>query len=303
MRRKSTGVVLTTVAALFFSVAAFADPIVVTTTDDALVLANTLLSASSGIVINSATYTGASTASGQFSGGTGVIGVSSGIVLTTGVATFVTGPNTLPDAGVDNGADGDAALTTIVGTATQNASSLLIDFTPTANEISFSYVFGSEEYNDFVDSEFNDVFGFFVNGVNYALIPGTSTAVSINTVNNGFAFEGEAATGPCMNCAFFVDNAAIPGSPFNTELDGFTTALAFLAPVSIGVPNTLRLVIADTADGNYDSAVFLQGGSFQVGPPVVPPTPGVIPEPASLMLVGTGLAALYRRRSKSRKRA
>ncbi len=58
-----------------------------------------------------------------------------------------------------------------------------------------------------VNSSFNDVFGFFVNGTNFALLPGTTTPVSINNVNNGFISGGNAGSGPCQNCAFFRDNA------------------------------------------------------------------------------------------------
>ena len=147
-------------------------------------------------------------------------------------------------------------------------------------------MFGSEEYNDFVGSNFNDVFAFFVNGVNFALIPGTATPVSINNVNNGNANQGVLGSGPCANCAFYVDNAT---GARNTQLDGFTTVLTFVAPVNPGVSNVLKLAIADTSDSALDSAVFLQAGSLQVcGVPGTPPCTGgptaAVPEPASLLL-------------------
>ncbi len=48
----------------------------------------------------------------------------------------------------------------------------------------------------------------------------------------------------------------------NTQLDGLTTVLSFIAPVNPGVQNTLVLAIADAGDTILDSAVFIAGGSF-----------------------------------------
>lgn len=279
--------------------AAQADPLVVTTTNSATTLANTLLAANSGITVTGATYTGAASASGTFTGGTGVIGFESGIVLTSGNATFVVGPNNATGSGVNNGAPGTPLISNSF-----NASILTITFIPTSSNVEFSYVFGSEEYNEFVNSQFNDAFRFLVNGTNYALIPGTNIPVEINTINNGFAPSGSVATGPCMNCQYYLDNA---NGIRNTQLDGTTVVLSFIAPVTPGVENTLQLVIADRGDPSLDSAVFLQGGSFiSCGGPGQPPCggPDPIPEPTTMLLLGTGLAgvaAKIRKRNKAKK--
>ncbi|MEZ5312644.1 MAG: choice-of-anchor L domain-containing protein [Thermoanaerobaculia bacterium] len=167
-------------------------------------MAAALLNPSSGIVINSATYVGANGASGTFNVGTDIVGIDRGILLTSGSVFHVPGPNDDPGAGDDNALPGDAALNALIpGGATQDASVLTIHFTPTGNQVRFSYVFASEEYNEFVGSEFNDVFAFFVGGVNYAVLPGTNTPVAINNVNCG-----NPPLVPPTNCSYFIDNEA-----------------------------------------------------------------------------------------------
>jgi hypothetical protein len=82
----------------------------------------------------------------------------------------------------------------IPGFGTNDAAILEFDFIAEAGTISFLYVFASEEYNEFVNLGFSDVFGVFLDGTNISLIPGSQTPVSIDTVNNG------------GNSAFYNDN-------------------------------------------------------------------------------------------------
>ncbi len=228
----------------------------------ALSMANALLSASSGITINSASYTGVDNASGLFTGGTGIIGFESGVLLTSGAVHHVLGPNDDDGAGEANFSPGDAQLEDeLPGSTSFDASVLTINFTPTGDQIRFSYVFASEEYNEYVGSEFNDIFAFFVGGTNYALIAGTSTPVAINNINCGYGSE------PPSNCNLFVDNTA---GGLNTQMDGLTKVLTFTAPVNPGVPNTIRLAIADIADPILDSAVFLAAGTLSGSSGCVP---------------------------------
>ncbi|HVM60225.1 MAG TPA: choice-of-anchor L domain-containing protein [Verrucomicrobiae bacterium] len=227
---------------------------------------NTLLGG--GVSVLNVQYTGAPNASGLFAGGNGIIGFDTGILLTSGSASNVIGPNNSTGATTDNGFPGDADLNKLTGgLSTFDAAVLDFDFVPSSNTVQFSYVFGSEEYNEYVGSPFNDVFAFYVNGVNYALIPGTSLPVAITNVNNGYSTG--VSGGPCENCQYYIDNV---DGHLNTQLDGLTKVLTLTAPVVPNQLNHMKIAIADTSDALLDSAVFLQAGSLRSGVVTNPPT-------------------------------
>ncbi|MBE0663611.1 MAG: choice-of-anchor L domain-containing protein [Bacteroidales bacterium] len=203
---------------------------------------------------------------GNFSGADCVaLGFDAGIILSSGTLANAVGPNSSSSTSASLGLPGDADLTTLSGNPTFDATWLQFEFVPTANNVFIQYVFGSEEYNEYVNSNVNDVFAFFVNGQNIALIPGAATPISINTVNNG-NWPGLSA-GPCMNCEYFRDNM---GNAYNIEADAMTTVLTGTAVVTPGVTNTIRIAIADAGDSVWDSWVFVKAESFSTVNPEVP---------------------------------
>jgi len=269
-------------------------------------MVNVLLSQDAGITIvpGSVSYTGVPEAAGTFTGGgtnqANSIGIQTGIILSSGDAAFVSAtPNQDGAAGIDNDAPGSPLLDGLNQGTTFNASILSFRFIPTGNQVQFSYVFGSEEYNNFVNSGFNDVFGFFVNGENFALIPGTNTPVAINNVNCGGPSGGAANGNNPSNCQFFRDNPPNSGT-IDTEIDGLTVVLSFVADVVPGEENLIELGVADVTDPILDSVVFIAAGTFQScggpdQPPCGGPGPGPgqqAPEPGSLALLGLGLLGL-----------
>jgi hypothetical protein len=216
----------------------------------------------SGVSISSVTYTGAPIAAGTFKGGSSIIGFDSGIILSNGAVSNVIGPNC--DTGITwvNNTPGDADLTAIIGQQTNDAAVLEFDFNPSSPTIRFQYVFASDEYQEFV-FDFNDVFAFFVNGQNVALVPQTNTIVSINNVNNGSTDSANLGIPP-VNPSFYLNNDVPPSTaaPFNTEMDGMTVVLTATAKVNPGVTNHIKLAIADALDFVLDSNVFIKGGSL-----------------------------------------
>ncbi|MBN1846592.1 MAG: choice-of-anchor L domain-containing protein [Sedimentisphaerales bacterium] len=216
-------------------------------------LAQSLVGA--GIQISNATFTGALDSAGAFIGGLSQgLSIESGVILSSGDIADAEGPNNSDSKGSNQGQSGDTALNGLIpGYTTQDAAILEFDFVPVTSTLSFQYIFASEEYNEYAGSSYNDVFGFFVNGQNIALIPGTTSAVAINNLNK------------TSHAQYFRDNDYgdfSPNIPYPIQYDGFTTALQAVANVTAGQSTHIKLAIADVGDGIYDSAVFLAGGSF-----------------------------------------
>ena len=201
---------------------------------------------------------------GLFSGGDCVpLGFNEGIILSSGTIGNVMGPNQYHNITAELNLPGDEDLDKLIpGYQTFDATWLEFDFVPYYDNIYIQYVFGSEEYNEYVGSKYNDVFGFFLNGENIALLSGTNTPVAINNVNNGYSTAGTFANGPCVNCQYYRDNANIGNAPYNIESDGMTVALSAEASVNPGVRNTIKLAIADVGDRRYDSWVFIKAESL-----------------------------------------
>ncbi len=231
-----------------------------------------VLVAGCDVEIFEATRTGAAASFGYFTGGTGIVGFDTGIVISTGVATAVAGPNSTDGTTGTAGTSGDPQLTAMSGQVTNDAAILEFEFKTSATQVTFEYTFGSEEYNEYVNSVYNDVFAFYVNDINVATVPGSTFFITINNVNNGNPI-GTGATNP----QYYLDNArdsATIADPvgtatrfWGTELDGLTVVFTVTATVVPDVINHMRFAIADGFDNLLDSAVFIKAGSLSGGGP------------------------------------
>lgn len=231
-------------------------------------LANAMLG--DGVTISNVTYTGADIAAGVFTDGA-AIGFESGIMLSSGNIANAIGPNTVDNKTTSNGTVGDADLNGLIpGFTTNDASVLEFDFSvdPIAGgslepvTVSFQYVFSSDEYNEYVNTSFNDVFGFFVNGNNIALIPSTTIPVSIDNINSGNPYD---AASTFQGAAYYINNdLSDGGGSIDTEMDGLTVVLNAEVQVVPGETNHMKLAIADAGDSSLDSNVFIKAGSFTI---------------------------------------
>jgi hypothetical protein len=223
----------------------------------------------SGLEYSNVVFTGADISRGSFWGGPGNIGVSNGIILTSGSMNIAPGPNNSGGAGYNCDAPGDDDLETLANSGSSwDACVLEFDFIPYFELVWFDFVFASEEYHEYV-GQFNDAFGFFISGpgisgpfsnnsANIALVPLTNVPIAINNVNCGNPYNCEQS---CMNCQFFVNNY----EQF-TQYDAFTTVLTAWEYVQPNQTYHIKLAIGDMLDHSYDSGVFLQASSFCSGP-------------------------------------
>lgn len=209
-----------------------------------------------GIQISNVTYTGAENAAGAFQGGAGAgLSLASGVILSSGNVADVAGPNDATGKTTSLGTPGDTDLDKLIAPrVTKDATVLEFDFVAESENFAIKYVFGSEEYKEWVNSSFNDVFGFFLDGVNIAFVAGSSSQlVSVNSINHQ------------VNTQFYVDNPTLQGQ-FNTQLDGFTTVLLATATVTPGATHHIKLAIADATDTALDSVVVLAEGGITGAP-------------------------------------
>lgn len=214
------------------------------------------LLAGPGIQISNVTINGSPTAAGTFSGGGAAgLGIENGVILSSGAIENVIGPNDSTGKSSTLSTPGDPDLDNLVTPfTTKDATILEFDFVAESSNFAIRYVFGSEEYKEYVGSSFNDVFGFFLDGVNIAYVAGSaSELVSINSINHQ------------KNSSYYIDNPPGPGA-HDTQLDGFTTILFAVATVTPGTSHHIKLAIADTSDSVLDSVVVLQAGGITGSP-------------------------------------
>ncbi len=149
------------------------------------------------------------------------------------------------------------------GDTSRDACVIEMDVFVATDQLEFEYVFGSEEYPEFVFSPggFNDIFAFLVSGPgivgdlglngqkNIAVLPGGSTPVEINSVNNQ------------VNWQYYRQNEELGQQ---IVFDGLTSDFlgvkkTLTAKTSVTPCNTyhLKLAIADRGDASFDSGVFI----------------------------------------------
>lgn len=255
----------------------------------------------SGIVAQNITFSGDLNQIGSFEANGSNVPISEGVILGTGNVNFATSPtfgdDDTPGPGGNNvnggsagggnfGAD-DPDLEIISNIEVNDAAILEFDFEATGDTVQFNFVFASEEYPEYVCDMVNDAFGFFLSGpgidgggvfennaVNLAQVPNTDppVPVTINSVNPGVV--GSSFGADEANCAaispdwmdfsiYYISNETQTPDPNVIEYAGFTVVLQAKSSVECGGLYHIKMAIADGQDTAFDSAVFLQAGSFE----------------------------------------
>lgn len=237
------------------------------------------LLAGSGVTISNATVNctqGTFNGSGTFTNGAGTsLGINSGVVLMTGDVAQVDSSSAWFASETGNGLN-DADLDVVSPSISLSNDRCILEFdvVPSGDTLRFKYVFASEEYPDYVCSNFSDVFAFFVSGPNplggnynkrnIALVPGTNLVVSINTINPGtpgISSGGGTCNLPGQSLAYSSLYVTPPANNPPT-FDGHTVVLTATIAVVPCQTYRLKLAIADVFDQAFDSGVFLEAGSI-----------------------------------------
>ncbi|MDG1262476.1 MAG: choice-of-anchor L domain-containing protein [Flavobacteriales bacterium] len=232
----------------------------------------------SGILIENVTVQGADVQTGMFSFAPESVGMESGIVMSTASASNLMAPGSFDDVPFGEGVAGDEDLIMIsnlvpvyIGESFNILSAndmcvIEFDFIPLADSLAFNYVFGSNEYEAWVNTAFNDMFAFFLSGptisgpysapaafpngaANIAFVPGTDPElpITVSSVNSS------------LNDEFYIPNEGQD----DIAINGYTTVLtASASGLNVGETYHIRLAIADGTDTALESVVLLEEGSF-----------------------------------------
>ena len=235
------------------------------------VLVNSSCATISSPVATGDDYSSSAKSYAYFNAGTSNFPFKEGVLLSTWSSQNSVGPFVINRGGGDSGWLGDSDLEQALNlTQTKNATVLEFDFIPLTNFTSFNYIFASNEYQDYFPCAFSDGFAFLIKEKgsadpyqNLAVIPNTLTPVSsMNirpTISNFDTGDGIINGCSAKNETYFggYNNNS---SPINYSAQ--TIVLNAQTNVIAGKLYHIKLVIADDQNNEYDSAVFLEAGSF-----------------------------------------
>ncbi len=227
--------------------------------------------------ITNVTFLGDSSQFSFFQNNNSVVPIDSGLVMVTGSASTIIGEQGVM---LSNTITNDPDLMTISGQNINDAAIVEFDITVFADTLSFFYSFASVEYASYTCSQFNDPFALLISGpgisgqfsnnsINLAIIPGSETPVTINTINSGESSN----PGNSTNCEEanpnWIDDSIyfIQNNPpqDNFEMNGLTVRLEAKTAVTFGATYHIKFAIGDALDGALDSGVFLEAKA-ELGP-------------------------------------
>ncbi len=260
--------------------------LVITNNGSATALAQAIVG--NGITVTNASLNAGINSTGTFTYTGGNLGIPNGVLLTSGRASVVANPGTNFSSVQNGNNQSDPDVTAISSQARYDVCFLEFDFIPVCDTLHITYVFGSEEYPQYI-MQYNDVFAMFLTGPNpaggtytsrnIATLPNGTTPVSIFTVNGGWPI-GTGASNP----AYYVDNYTSPNS--DITYDGYTVPITSIISVVPCQTYHMKIAVVDALNGRYDSGVFIQGNTFTC---TVAPNPAIASTSAC---INTGTATV-----------
>lgn len=269
---------------LAFPLFTFAQPITVSTNSHTVpqlvnnVLINSPCVSAANVTWRTGTNFGSSNGIGYFQNTNPGFPLQSGVILSTGNALNAAGPNTSLLNDGNPGWTGDTDLQEIlsdagISTNTINATVLEFDFTPISTRFALDFIFASEEYGA-AQCQFSDGFAMILTNMNtgisknVALVPETTIPISVVSVHDA-AFNNQC---PSVNAQYFGSFNGGTNAPTSaTNFNGQTVVFHTHDEIVANTPYHLKIVIADTANQLYDSALFIGANSMNIGQQVLGP--------------------------------
>jgi gliding motility-associated-like protein len=230
--------------------------------------------------VSNITFTGDAIQLGTYQNAGGNFPIANGVILSTShVGNFVpnafNGEPTAPVNTEQDLLDIANSVPPLIGQTFSvggvfDVAILEFDFVASGPLLTFKYVFGSDEYLTYVNSQYNDVFSFLISGPgltgpyaspaafpdgaqNIAGVPNSDPflPITISSVNN------------VLNNQYYINN---PGNAVNNTISctGFTDSLRVYADLQCGQTYHMKLAIADGSDNGLKSLVVFEEGSFQI---------------------------------------
>ena len=183
---------------------------------------------------------------------------STAVIFSTGWVSDLGGINTSSNTGNSTGGHLNQADTANFPGG-QDVARISFDVTLVAPaELRGSYIFGSDEYAEYVDGGFKDFVKIYVDGVNIA-VAADGRDITIDNINN---------VGAGDNTAQYIDNP-LANPTANWEPDGFTVEMTISHMIPAGT-HTIVLRVADDGDRLYDSWFVFKSRSFRFYTPCGP---------------------------------
>ncbi|WP_298138821.1 T9SS type B sorting domain-containing protein [Flavobacterium sp.] len=240
------------------------------------VLINSPCITANNITWSTGTNFGSSNGIGYFQNTNPNFPMQSGVILSTGNILNAPGPNLTMLNDGSTSWPGDSTLESTLAASgitmnSVNATVLEFEFTPLSPHFDFDFLFASEEYGNF-QCQFSDAFAFLLTNMstgvttNLAVVPGTSTPISVVTIRDFLYNSGCESVNPSFFGTFNGGSNA-SSSPIN--FNGQTVVLNASSTLVPGTLYKIKLVIADRTDILSDSAIFLSSNSFNLGQEVL----------------------------------
>ena len=232
-----------------------------------------------GVQASNITYSGGSDQLGMLTGAEDSFSIATGLVMSSDAAENLGCPsNFVQCTGCLGMGYSDPDLLAVANSvppligesfsvnSVNDVSTLEFDFTAAGDSIRFNYAFGSDEYETWINTQYNDVFAFFLSGpgingtysspaefpngaVNIAVVPDTDPAlpITISSVNSS------------LNSEYYINNQSGQGICIN----GYTASFTAEHAVQCGETYHIKLAIADGSDTALESVVVIEQGSFE----------------------------------------